>query len=139
MQTCCFSRLALVRAASLEPVAISRGVPAWYAGRRCLALAPARSMLKAPEAEFDRYYDELLRALGPAQIAAELGENVALLCWERPGEPCHRRSVAEWLEYHLSVVVPELGEARAVTGTQSNAAYHFHRPAQAVPKQGLLF
>jgi hypothetical protein len=30
-----------------------------------------------------------------------------MLCWEAPGEFCHRRLVAEWLEGELGIQVPE--------------------------------
>jgi len=32
---------------------------------------------------------------------------IAINCWEKPGEDCHRRLVAEWLEKHLSTKIPE--------------------------------
>src|SRR5262249_20907106 len=81
----------------VEPVAISRGVRRWWRGRREWRLAPAREKLWIPDAEFVTYYDDLLAALDPRQLWAELtaGGPVALLCWERPGEPCHRQTVAE--------------------------------------------
>ena len=40
-----------------DAVAISRGVPRFYKGRRCLALAPPTWLLKAKDPElFDREY-----------------------------------------------------------------------------------
>ena len=45
--------------------------------------------------------------LDPAQVAADLGPNAILLCWEPPGKFCHRRLVAEWLEEHLGVEILE--------------------------------
>jgi hypothetical protein len=35
-----------------------------------------------------------------------------MLCWEKPGEGCHRRICAEWLETALGIVVPEFGLPR---------------------------
>src|SRR5262249_17480713 len=112
--TSCFSNVRKLPTASLfdvgvEPVAISRGIPRWYKGRRELRLAPERHMLRVPEAEFDAYFLNRLAALDPRQLGAELtaGGPVCLLCWEKPGEPCHRRTVAEWFERHLGVAVPE--------------------------------
>jgi hypothetical protein len=129
MFTSNFTQVKKIAAAGLEPITISRGVPPWYRGRRELRLAPARAMLRAPEAEFDAYYNELLLGLDARAIFAELGDGAVLLCWEKPGEPCHRRNVAEWLEWHLPVVIPEFGHARRETGFQSARCYHFWRTA----------
>jgi len=47
-----------------DAVAISRGVPQFYKGRRYLALAPPRWLLKAKDPElFDREYRKQLAAL----------------------------------------------------------------------------
>jgi len=112
--TSCFSRVRLLPkpdlfTAGIEPVAISRGIPRWFKGRREWRLAPAREKLWIPDAEFVTYYDDLLAALDPRQLWEELtaGGPVCLLCWEQPGEPCHRRDVAVWFERHLGVAVPE--------------------------------
>jgi hypothetical protein len=127
MWTSCFSRVKLLPK-ELRPVAISRGIPGWFRKDREMRLAPARDMLRAPPAEFDRYYDALLAALAPRDLFDALGDNAVLLCWEKPGLPCHRRSVAEWLEFHLGVVVPEWGYGRMETGWQEHARYHFWEP-----------
>ena len=42
------------------------------------------------------------------EIASLFGEDASLLCYEKPGDFCHRRIVAEWLEKGTGVVVPEL-------------------------------
>lgn len=45
------------------------------------------------------------------------GRDVALLCWEAPGEFCHRRLLADWAARNLGVEIPEWGrkERQAVT------------------------
>lgn len=35
------------------------------------------------------------------------GRDVILLCYEKPGDFCHRRLVAEWLSKNLQIEVPE--------------------------------
>jgi hypothetical protein len=96
----------------LRPVAIAIGVPAWYKGERDLRLAPTRAMLKMTSTEYDKLFAKILDKVDPKQIADELGDNAVLLCWEKPGERCHRRWVAEFLEEALGVEVPELGFPR---------------------------
>jgi uncharacterized protein (DUF488 family) len=51
-----------------------------------------------------------LDKLDPQKVFDDLGEDAILLCWEAPCQFCHRRLVAEWLEKHLGVNVPELQE-----------------------------
>lgn len=110
MHTSCFANLKkfLARRPDLEPVAISVGIPVWYKGRRELRLAPTRKMLTMPAAKYDPLFAAILAKLDPAQLAHDLGDNAVLLCWEKPGERCHRRLVADWFEQHLGLVVPEL-------------------------------
>jgi len=97
-----------------DAVAISRGVPRFYKGRRYLALAPPGWLLKAKEPElFDREYRKLLDSLDAKQVAEELGSNAILLCWESFNVRCHRRMVAEWLEQALGLEIPELGHKRS--------------------------
>jgi hypothetical protein len=50
--------------------------------------------------------------LNPVRVADEL-EGKVLLCWELPGQFCHRRLVAEWLEKNLLIEVPELDVPKA--------------------------
>ncbi|MBI5502881.1 MAG: hypothetical protein HY907_21735 [Deltaproteobacteria bacterium] len=54
-----------------------------------------------------RYRAEVLDGLDPAAVRRELGDDAILLCWERPGAPCHRRIVARWLVEALGIGVPE--------------------------------
>jgi uncharacterized protein (DUF488 family) len=67
-------------------------------------------MLKMIEATYREEYQKILDSLDPRQVYEDLGENSILICWEAPDKFCHRRLVAEWLEKHLGVTVPELRE-----------------------------
>ena len=97
-----------------EAVAVSRGVPRFYKGKRYMPLAPPRWLLKAKDPElFDREYRKQLDALDARQVAEDLGPDAILLCWESFNVRCHRRLVAEWLEEKLGIVVPELGHGRS--------------------------
>ncbi len=93
-----------------KAVAISRGVPKWYKGRRYLKLAPSWELIriKNPKKFTQLYHKHILNHLDPEVIYKELGQDAILLCWEKPGEFCHRRVVARWLEEKLGIEVPEL-------------------------------
>jgi len=95
-----------------QAAAICRSVPRGWTGRRYIALAPSWKLLKAklPEEAFIKAYRaEVLDKLDPVKVIEDLGgDNFILLCWEAPGEFCHRRMVAEWLEEAMGIEVPEL-------------------------------
>ena len=93
-----------------QAVAISRGIPRGWQGRRCKALAPPQDLIKIMEPEkFIRLYRaQVLDKLDPMQVIREMGgDNFIMLCFEPPGEFCHRRMVAAWLRKHTGVLVEE--------------------------------
>ncbi len=96
------------RSRSKRPVSIALKTPEWFRGLRYPALAPREDMLHMEEGDYRREYQAILDKLDPRQVYEDLGPNAILLCWEQPGAFCHRRLVAEWLEEHLGVEVPEL-------------------------------
>lgn len=103
------------RISGSDPNAVSIArYPMFWSGRRYLALAPSRTLLKAWKAKelsedeyTERFRQETLSALDPDQVFQDLGQDAILLCFEPPGEFCHRRIVAQWLEKALGIAVPE--------------------------------
>jgi hypothetical protein len=89
-------------------ISIALKTPEWFQGRHYPALAPREDMLHLEEADYRREYQKILDCLDPRQVYEDLGPDAVLLCWEPAGAFCHRRLVAEWLEEHLGVQVPEL-------------------------------
>lgn len=69
-------------------------------------------MLKMDATPFDALYWAQLEALDPQRVYRDLvglaGPDALLLCHEKPGTPCHRLTVASWLEATLGIKVPEL-------------------------------
>lgn len=64
-------------------------------------------MLKLDEASYRVEFQKILDRLDPQKVFNDLRPDAILLCWEPPGKFCHRRLVAEWLESHLGIEVPE--------------------------------
>lgn len=94
-------------------VAICIYPPIDYIGARFPALEPPRKLFFARKAEhitqeeYEKgYKEEILSKLDPKQIYETLRDQV-LLCWENPGEFCHRRLVAQWIKENLEIEVPE--------------------------------
>ncbi|MBU4355729.1 MAG: DUF488 domain-containing protein, partial [Proteobacteria bacterium] len=77
---------------------------------RCKALAPPRDLIKImePERFIPLYRAQVLDKLDPMRVITDLGgDNFVMLCWEAPGEFCHRRVVAAWLRKHTGVLIEE--------------------------------
>lgn len=93
-------------------VAISRGLPKGWRGRVYRPLAPSWTLVTgnlAPADFIRAYRQEVLNKLNPTQVLRDLGcDDFILLCWEPPGQFCHRRVVAVWLQKELGLEVPEL-------------------------------
>jgi uncharacterized protein (DUF488 family) len=96
-------------------VSIALFPPKGFKGRRFPDLAPTKGLLfnfkhkVITEKEYVRIYiEEILDKLDPQQTYNKLGENAVLLCYERAGEFCHRRIVAEWFKIYLGIIVEEL-------------------------------
>lgn len=95
-------------------VSIARWPPRWWGTRRrYIALAPSADLLKRSKAGLSwpeyvaEYKRDVLAKLDPTRVYADLSESI-LLCWEVPGEDCHRHLVADWLEKSLKIKIPEL-------------------------------
>ncbi|MDD5641078.1 MAG: hypothetical protein PHX53_05470 [Syntrophales bacterium] len=93
-----------------QAVAVSRGIPRGWQGRTYKPLAPSWDLVKIQDPqEFIRLYRaRVLDWLDARQVVQDLGgDDFVLLCWEPPGEFCHRRVVAAWLQKELGLVVEE--------------------------------
>lgn len=53
------------------------------------------------------YYNNVLSKLNPFKVYEDL-DNKIILCYEKPGDFCHRYIVASWLEMNLGIKIPEL-------------------------------
>jgi hypothetical protein len=102
-------------------VAISLGQPRWplpysiAAEVRDLMPVGLLRRPRLPAEQFTPLYLDRLNRIGSDRIAAQLrriadehGEPLVLLCWERPGEFCHRRLFADWWQQRAGEEVPEL-------------------------------
>ena len=93
------------------PVSIARHTPKWYAGVCCPEIAPTASMIRRwkEDSQHVKYtkddylvdYVAILDRINPKAFVAWLeslgGYSVALLCYEKPDDFCHRHLVADWL------------------------------------------
>ena len=105
---------------SIVPVAILRYTPEWYGGKQYPILAPKAETLldykyysDGDWKKFKRKYEEQLERLDPEEVLEDLealscGKDVALVCFERDSEHCHRSICAKWLRDNLGICAREL-------------------------------
>ncbi len=104
----------------ISPVSIARFPPRWFKGLCFMDIAPPKELLwkskqgKITEDEYTAQYISCLeRKFTPESLIRKLktlfgGKDIILLCFERRGEFCHRRLLAEWLQSGLNILVEEL-------------------------------
>lgn len=94
-------------------VSIAGRCPVSYHGREYKKLAPKlwffnKYKKDGDEAFYIRHYiDEVLKPLNAREVYKELGEDAVLLCWEPPGQFCHRHIVVEWFKKELGIKIRE--------------------------------
>lgn len=94
-----YSRAHALQEAGIVPISISRGKPKWFSGEAIDSLAPRWDMLKMPTAQYNAEYQKILKRNNPHEIVDRIvrGRDVALLCYEKDINDCHRKMVGEWL------------------------------------------
>lgn len=102
----------------INPVSISRFNPSWYTGASYKKLAPSVELLTGykkgfiTQREYCSIYNEQLSKLDPEHVVLDLSmmfSEVCLVCYEKPGDFCHRKLVSEWLKTTLDITVSEFG------------------------------
>jgi len=102
-----------------NPLSIAGKCPKWYTGPEFKILAPKWSFFTdykqglIDELEYGRQYKELV--LDPLNVISTYsfltqtyGDDVTLLCYEKPSEFCHRKIVAGWIEFNLGIRIKEI-------------------------------
>lgn len=98
----------------ITPISICAKAPEWYKGLKYKKLAPTYNILMKYKQDYDKnyyiehYQKEVLDKLNPADILHDLYRivnpknytklpHIALICFEKPEDFCHRYLVANWL------------------------------------------
>lgn len=110
-----FSNSQRLAAAGVKPIGIALYPPKWFKGVSLKVVAPTASILYGAKGEEDytrRYKTEVLSHINPKQFIETVeshscGKDVALCCFEKPGDFCHRHLVAQWLKETLGIIVEE--------------------------------
>jgi len=107
--TCYFAKLKHLPN-NIIPVSICGKAPEWYKGLQYKKLAPKYNFFsKWKESHDNNYYrecfqKEVLDTLSVSEVVNELyalvnddTKDVALICYEKPCDFCHRHLVSDWL------------------------------------------
>lgn len=102
---------------NITPICIARGIPKFYRGEAIQTVAPYSWMLsgKVSRDEYiEAYFNQVLRNVDIDQFINQLEKvskwnDVALCCYEKPEDFCHRHLLAKWLEEKLGIEVKEFG------------------------------
>lgn len=94
---------------NIVPISIAGKSPDWYNGLEYKVLAPKYDFFMKWKANHNNdyyikcYNEQVLAPLDLNIVINDfesVGENVALLCYEKPGDFCHRHLVSKWLIEH---------------------------------------
>jgi hypothetical protein len=110
-----FGNLKEIKKQGLTPIGIAIFPPRFYSGISYKKLAPEAKMIHWPEKQYTPVFNQMLSKLNPSLVLEELkstskDQDIVLLCYEKPGDFCHRRLVAEWLKKHIAQEIPELSK-----------------------------
>ena len=110
-----FANLKKLQESGIVPIGIALYPPKWFKGHFIKQLAPYSYMLSdsITEEKYIRLYKEgVLRHLSASNIKSHIERlakdcDVALLCYEKPEDFCHRHIVADWLRENTGIEVTE--------------------------------
>jgi hypothetical protein len=96
----------------IAPVAICLKPPYWFKCPNYKPLAPSLQIFQLPPEEYTAAFQKYLRRLDPRKTVSDLealanGSDIALCCFEKVGDFCHRHIVAAWLSEWLGETVEE--------------------------------
>lgn len=104
--------------AGIKVIGISLYPPRWFNGISLKQVAPTKSILFAngqtQEDYTRRYRSEVLSQQDMQQFLktveqASGGQDVALCCYEKPEDFCHRHILAGWIKEKLGIEISEYG------------------------------
>lgn len=95
---------------NIIPISICGKAPDWYKGLQYRRLAPKYDFFMEWKRNHDNNYyiehfEEMLSTLDAPEVVFDLkqlsgNKDIALICYEKPSDFCHRHLVAKWLSYN---------------------------------------
>lgn len=118
-----FAKAAALRKAGIVPIGIALWPPRFFRGISMKQVAPRRYMLNdslTDEEYISMYRNDVLRYVDARSFIRQLeeagrGMDVALCCFEKPGDFCHRHILAKWLNEQTGIEISEFGVSDTTT------------------------
>lgn len=112
-----FANGAKLQKAGIMIIGIALYPPKWFSGISNKYVSPSWDILHNSKSEEDyvqRFNSEILARRDPKVFLTAIekianGKDVALCCFEKPDEFCHRHLVAKWLNEKLGMQIEEYG------------------------------
>lgn len=111
-----FGNIRRLNEAGIFAVCVAIGKPKYLNLPQIINVAPTRYMLSdaCSYEEYLRLYDQILARQNAQQVVKQIevlsgGRDVALCCYEKPGDFCHRHILAKWITDNTGIEVKEFG------------------------------
>lgn len=112
-----FANIKKLDKAGIKPIGIAVSPPRFFSGPTIYYVAPTRDMLSkslSEEAYTVRYKREILGKLNLPEFFNTIknlsfGKDIALCCYEKSGDFCHRRLLAEYIKEKTGIEIEEFG------------------------------
>ena len=106
-----------LKEAGVNMICVAIGKPRFIAGiPQMLNVCPTRHMVSGPcsREEYLKLYDRILASQDANQVVKQIemlsgGKDVALCCYEKPGDFCHRHILAKWITENTGIEITEFG------------------------------
>ena len=106
-----------LKEAGVNMICVAIGKPRFIAGLpQMLNVCPTRYMVSGPcsREEYLKLYDRILASQDANQVVKQIemlsgGKDVALCCYEKPGDFCHRHILAKWITENTGIEITEFG------------------------------
>lgn len=111
-----FGNIKRLNESGVFAICVAIGRPKFLSLPQMLNVAPTRYMVSGPcsREEYLRLYDQILAKQDAHQVVSQIeslsgGRDVALCCYEKPGDFCHRHILAKWITDNTGIEVKEFG------------------------------
>ena len=106
-----------LKEAGVNMICVAIGKPRFIAGiPQMLNVCPTRYRVSGPcsREEYLKLYDRILASQDANQVVKQIemlsgGKDVALCCYEKPGDFCHRHILAKWITENTGIEITEFG------------------------------
>lgn len=122
-----FGNYKKLQSANIQMLCVSLGKPKFVNCPQLKNLCPTGYMLSSScsHETYLELYNKILQKQNAEDVIRQIeslsnGKDVALCCYEKPSEFCHRHLIAEWLTKNSNLIVEEFGESHEPKYIQSS-------------------